>query len=78
VLDARCPICQGEIPGKLDYKELNCGNYFHKGCLEEWMQVSTTCPLCKASIKTKFVDGKKRLLTPEELRADVAFKIRFY
>ncbi|GJJ12956.1 hypothetical protein Clacol_007203 [Clathrus columnatus] len=57
--ETRCPICLD------DYKELDpvlrisdCSHWFHKECLEQWLQKARTCPLCKTVVKGR-QQGKK-------------------
>jgi len=38
-----CPICLQEKSNC----RTTCGHFFHKSCLEEWLQISQTCPICK-------------------------------
>lgn len=48
-----CPICLAELGGSTedgDTVALACGrgaHRFHRGCLREWAQLSTQCPLCR-------------------------------
>lgn len=49
-----CSIClvgfkDGDICRRLPEP---CGHCFHKECVDHWFQLSTSCPLCKRSIKT--------------------------
>ncbi len=39
----RCNICYEESS---DLK-IKCEHYFHKGCLEEWLRISSKCPICR-------------------------------
>ncbi len=56
-----CPICLDElsetdIERSEDNEEsrivvkLNCGHVFHRGCLYEWLQKNTTCPICRIQV----------------------------
>jgi cation transporter-like permease len=45
-----CTICfENYVPGThLQY--LPCGHHFHQVCIQEWLDVKDTCPLCKRNI----------------------------
>ena len=38
-----CPIC---LQPNSDCR-INCGHFYHKGCLEEWLKISQNCPICR-------------------------------
>ena len=38
----QCIICFDKCANKI-----SCGHYFHKKCIAEWEEQSTTCPLCR-------------------------------
>ena len=47
-----CSICQLEIENHQILRNINvCGHIFHSGCLDNWFEKSTTCPICRASIR---------------------------
>uniref|UniRef100_A0A0E0D1E3 RING-type domain-containing protein n=1 Tax=Oryza meridionalis TaxID=40149 RepID=A0A0E0D1E3_9ORYZ len=55
-LPAECAIC---LHGGLDaaaapagWKEMPCGHRFHGGCLEKWLRVHGTCPMCRHQMPT--------------------------
>ena len=45
----RCSICLSEIAEDpvARVKQLACLHYFHSDCIDEWLRVSTMCPLCR-------------------------------
>ena len=46
--DATCTICIMEIDRSEEIREIkSCGHIFHAGCLENWLKVKESCPLCK-------------------------------
>ncbi|KAF2668326.1 hypothetical protein BT63DRAFT_273455 [Microthyrium microscopicum] len=51
--DDECPICREDMAneGELTWCSKQCGNNFHKECIDEWHHVSNTktCPLCKSA-----------------------------
>ncbi|XP_057776702.1 E3 ubiquitin-protein ligase RING1-like [Salvia miltiorrhiza] len=46
-----CPICIEDFEVNSDtsgaVNELPCKHYFHKDCIVQWLQRSSTCPLCR-------------------------------
>ena len=41
-----CPIC---VENMLDEEciYLPCGHFFHSGCIQRWLDVSNSCPICR-------------------------------
>ena len=46
-VDRVCAICLGEAPPGDKLRVLPCTHDFHLVCLDQWLRVSTLCPLCK-------------------------------
>ncbi|KAM0671957.1 hypothetical protein CWI42_041050 [Ordospora colligata] len=45
-----CTICfDNYVPGT-KLKLLPCGHHFHQECIDEWLDLKDTCPLCKKNI----------------------------
>ena len=47
--DDDCPICLGNEGGPTDYVT-KCHHKFHKKCIEDWLKINNTCPMCRAEI----------------------------
>lgn len=48
--DGTCPICLAEYQPKDTLRTIPaCNHYFHVGCIDEWLKVNRTCPLCRNS-----------------------------
>jgi len=45
-----CTICLNEFKQGETIKTLPCLHIYHNTCIDEWMHVSRTCPVCKTSI----------------------------
>uniref|UniRef100_A0A7S2QW03 RING-type domain-containing protein n=1 Tax=Lessardia elongata TaxID=210733 RepID=A0A7S2QW03_9DINO len=47
---AQCVICLGDYEPNEEVVFLPCAHSFHKGCVRQWLSVSTKCPLCDKSV----------------------------
>jgi len=45
---AACGVCLEPLEGHGELARGACAHWFHRGCLEQWAKVDTSCPLCKA------------------------------
>lgn len=46
--DNICPICLSEYKPKDTLRTIpECHHYFHSDCIDEWLRVNATCPLCR-------------------------------
>ncbi|KAJ4778591.1 E3 ubiquitin-protein ligase [Rhynchospora pubera] len=48
--DAECCICLCAYEDGAELRELPCGHHFHCSCIDKWLHLNATCPLCKSSI----------------------------
>ncbi|KAL9246750.1 hypothetical protein vseg_020246 [Gypsophila vaccaria] len=48
--DAECCICLSAYEDGVELRELPCGHHFHSTCVEKWLYINSTCPLCKYDI----------------------------
>ena len=44
-----CSICLDNIDNNL--KQTQCNHYFHKECLNKWLNNNNTCPNCREELK---------------------------
>lgn len=49
--DAECCICLTTYSDGVELRELPCGHHFHCTCVDKWLYINATCPLCKYNIK---------------------------
>lgn len=48
--DNTCPICLCEYHPKETLRSIpKCNHYFHAVCIDEWLKINATCPLCRNS-----------------------------
>ncbi|KAL6201378.1 hypothetical protein ACLB2K_025092 [Fragaria x ananassa] len=48
--DAECCICLCAYDDGTELRELPCRHHFHCTCIDKWLQINATCPLCKFNI----------------------------
>lgn len=46
-----CAICLDD--NEEPYQRLSCQHIFHKACLDRWLDVNPTCPLCRERVTQK-------------------------
>ncbi|KAL2516704.1 RING/U-box superfamily protein [Abeliophyllum distichum] len=48
--DITCPICLADYQPKETLKTIpECNHYFHATCIDEWLVLNATCPICRTS-----------------------------
>ncbi|XAR70176.1 hypothetical protein NMG60_11026950 [Bertholletia excelsa] len=48
--DSICPICLSDYQSKETLRSIpECGHYFHATCIDEWLGLNATCPICRKS-----------------------------
>ncbi|XP_047967434.1 E3 ubiquitin-protein ligase At1g63170-like isoform X2 [Salvia hispanica] len=48
--DAECCICLCDYDDGSELRELPCAHHFHVACIDKWLYMNATCPLCKLNI----------------------------
>ncbi|XP_057980462.1 E3 ubiquitin-protein ligase At1g12760-like isoform X2 [Malania oleifera] len=48
--DAECCICLCAYDDGTELRELPCRHHFHCSCIDKWLYINATCPLCKFNI----------------------------
>ncbi|XP_021767328.1 E3 ubiquitin-protein ligase At1g63170-like [Chenopodium quinoa] len=48
--DAECVICLTSYEDGSELRELPCRHHFHCTCIDKWLHINATCPLCKYNI----------------------------
>ncbi|CAH8392386.1 unnamed protein product [Eruca vesicaria subsp. sativa] len=48
--EAECCVCLCEYEDGTELRELWCRHHFHEACIDKWLRINATCPLCKFNI----------------------------
>ncbi|GJU17245.1 E3 ubiquitin protein ligase-like protein [Tanacetum coccineum] len=48
--DAVCCICLAKYANNDELRELPCTHFFHKDCVDKWLKINASCPLCKSEV----------------------------
>ncbi|KAH7646864.1 ring finger [Cryptosporidium bovis] len=51
-----CAICLSNIGDDDLIRSLPCSHIYHYNCIDEWVKVKSSCPLCNVSLDTIFKD----------------------
>jgi hypothetical protein len=47
-----CAICQDVLQPEQEGRKLNaCGHWFHKSCIDTWLEGNVHCPVCRHDIR---------------------------
>lgn len=50
--DDICTICQDNIESGEVRRITQCGHYFHRNCIDTWLQGNVQCPTCRHDIRS--------------------------
>lgn len=53
--DAKCIICLGVYGEGEELRRLPCRHHYHRDCIDQWLRLSGTCPLCVTPIHPSLV-----------------------
>ncbi|KAB5513963.1 hypothetical protein DKX38_027869 [Salix brachista] len=48
--DAVCCICLAKYANNDELREFPCYHFFHKECVDKWLKINVSCPLCKSEV----------------------------
>uniref|UniRef100_A0A7C9CPN3 RING-type domain-containing protein n=2 Tax=Opuntia streptacantha TaxID=393608 RepID=A0A7C9CPN3_OPUST len=48
--DAVCCICLAQYVDDDELRELPCSHLFHSECVDKWLKINASCPLCKLEV----------------------------
>mmetsp|Transcript_44997 Transcript_44997/g.104144 ORF Transcript_44997/g.104144 Transcript_44997/m.104144 type:complete len:511 (+) Transcript_44997:87-1619(+) len=61
-----CMVCLGDFEQGVECRRLRCGHAFHRQCVDEWLQRSPVCPVCKTEPIEGFLASKHEVKEQEE------------
>jgi len=47
-----CAVCMMEFEKSEELRGLHCTHHFHKECIDKWLAVGSTCPVCKTDVES--------------------------
>ncbi|KAJ1398088.1 Zinc finger, RING-type [Sesbania bispinosa] len=59
--DAECCICLSAYEDGVELRQLPCGHHFHCTCVDKWLYINATCPLCKYNILKSSSHGQEEV-----------------
>ncbi|KAF7810186.1 E3 ubiquitin-protein ligase [Senna tora] len=59
--DAECCICLSAYEDGVELRQLPCGHHFHCACVDKWLYINATCPLCKYNILKSSSHGQEEV-----------------
>lgn len=62
--DGQCAICIAEFEHLEVIRVLRCKHVFHKECVDEWLSLNGTCPICRAEISKALLPPAPRTQPP--------------
>ncbi|KAF9973227.1 hypothetical protein BGZ73_003565 [Actinomortierella ambigua] len=64
--DAVCSICLCEYEDEEELRKMPCLHYFHKACVDEWLKLHKSCPLCKREIDESADERSRSRRSPSQ------------
>ena len=46
-----CTICYEDYEQGVQLRSLPCSHYFHKGCVDQWLEEQEVCPFCRQNAR---------------------------
>ncbi|XP_010278591.1 PREDICTED: E3 ubiquitin-protein ligase At1g12760 isoform X2 [Nelumbo nucifera] len=59
--DAECCICLSTYDDGAELRKLPCSHHFHCSCIDKWLYINATCPLCKYNIIRSGNQGREEV-----------------
>lgn len=73
-----CAICLEEFEIGVEVSEMPCKHWFHRGCVERWLRINGSCPVCRYAMPVEEHGvGEKRGEEDTERRGETPVTIMF-
>ncbi|KAK9687695.1 hypothetical protein K7432_014688 [Basidiobolus ranarum] len=70
--DAICCICLSQYEDGDKLRQLHCSHHFHVDCVDEWLKLNRTCPLCKRDItQSHSISDDTEVATTTSLNSEI-------
>uniref|UniRef100_A0A7N0V1Z1 RING-type domain-containing protein n=1 Tax=Kalanchoe fedtschenkoi TaxID=63787 RepID=A0A7N0V1Z1_KALFE len=63
--DAACCICLARYANNDELREMPCSHFLHKDCVDKWLKINATCPLCKCEVGASVSNSNTSQAPPE-------------
>lgn len=57
-----CPVCLEDVKVGMQAKELPCNHKFHKDCIFPWLELHSSCPVCRFQLPADESKGSSGLI----------------
>ncbi|GJN07998.1 hypothetical protein PR202_ga25881 [Eleusine coracana subsp. coracana] len=48
-----CPVCLDELAAGAEVRQMPCKHVFHDGCIVPWLEMHSSCPVCRHQLPTE-------------------------
>lgn len=52
----QCAVCQDDFEKHMEVKQMPCEHIYHPDCLLRWLEMHSTCPICRYQLPTDDAD----------------------
>lgn len=59
--DKLCAICCEDANQGDTWRILNCNHKFHVHCIDKWLRINSSCPMCRKSQNIEEIDEKEQI-----------------
>ena len=64
MVEDECTVCMETFCTNDQIRELPiCGHTFHKKCVDEWLSLHATCPICRKNVEEALQDEQQGVVT---------------
>ncbi len=67
--NVQCAICMEDFNLNDEAKRLPCKHYFHESCINEWLKLHGTCPVCRKNLIGEDTSQREYIRPPNAAEA---------